>query len=231
MKLKIKNGKAAAPRLVKAAAPKAGKGLKSMAGRAPSIIDRLVSDRMKVDWVTTPRDEKYQEYLRKDGDEVFYKETLPYWQKKLEELNKDILAEVKTLIKNSRAWIRSSVKFLKDHGFDVKIGKPTMKWDDPKNWVDYTWYFPVTVKDTTAVARGVSTDLNLLFEARERVTVRDRNSDWTDFNSATDPNATFAELAVTSRERLRPGDWKTWSDWRKKKIAEVEEKAKGRANA
>ena len=113
--------------------------LKDVAGRAPSIINRLVRDRTQVDWVTPPNPHSNPSYKMmqdryKDDPELFdlqFKRD----QEKFKEVNEDIHDQVKPMVSRALKFMKQAIPVLKELGYTLTVGKPSYKKDS--KWAEY----------------------------------------------------------------------------------------------
>jgi len=179
-----------------AAAPQ----FKSVETKDCKLIDRMVSQRTKVDWVTDSRDEEYQ---RRSEEEGFHEHILPQYQRELEEINDIINEAAKRLVRRLVGFERASLPEFEDLGFNVKLGKPTPVYGSGRSdWADYDFRQEVSITDK--VYGGTDT-LKLTWSFRDFVRMSDGGR-WTHFDSnKSGGRATFPEMALTVSNRLH--DW------------------------
>jgi hypothetical protein len=108
--------------------------LDKVAGRGPKLIERLVNDRMSVDWAPFPSDYKYKHYQEEKGEKFdAYRE----WAlSELDEINEDIREVRGDILKRFIRFEKSALPALKELGLTVKLGKITFG-DQGSTYVDY----------------------------------------------------------------------------------------------
>jgi hypothetical protein len=192
--------------------------LKSVATRDCKLISRMVSERMQVDWVTSPRSEEYQRYEKEEG---FHEFKLPRAKKELAEIN-DIIEEATTrLVRRLIGFERGSMQEFDELGYDVKLGKVTPVFG-ARDWADYDFRQKVTITDK--VMGGTQT-LDLTWGFRDFVRMSDRGG-WTSFDSdGSDGQLTFIRMALYVKDRMHKQDWPRFLEWRKEKMEEKGYKA------
>jgi hypothetical protein len=107
--------------------------LAKAAGRYPRIIDKLVNERMQVDWSIDPGDYKYKQYQAEKGDA--FNDLLQWALRELKEVNEDIKDVRKAALQNLRKFERSALPALEAEGFIVKLGK--FEFRDHVHYVTY----------------------------------------------------------------------------------------------
>ena len=187
--------------------------IKSVAGSDCKLIDHMVSQRNRVEWVGEPRGEQYKEEAKQEG---FLEFRLPQVQKEFKEMN-DIIREASDrILRRLMAFEKAGLAEFAELGYEAKLGKFSPSMSGALDWADYDFKQDVMVKDKVF---GHSDVRHLTWGFRSYMTLSD-DSGWTHFaaDTGTDATRTFAEMVLIMRERQHA--WGPFVDWRKKRMAE-----------
>jgi len=179
------------------------------------LIDRLVSQRTTVDWVTDPRDEIYQREVQKEG---FFESYLPRVKKEFDETNDLIDEAVHRVLRRLIAFEKGGIPEFEELGYEVKIGKLIPIFVAP-NWADYNFNQEVSILDKVF---GRRSSLDLTWSFRSYVQMSEKKG-WTQLSSDTSAaRLTFAAMIFINNERLYNSqkDWTSFVVWRKQKMSE-----------
>jgi hypothetical protein len=188
---------------------------RSVETRDCKLIDRLVSQRGAVDWVTDVRDEKYQRLSEEEG---FRERIFPRARESFHEINDFINEAAARLTKRLIAFERGSLPEFEELGYRVKLGKLTPVFGSGgRDWADYDFRQEVSIADK--VLGGTDT-LRLTWGFRDYVRMSDGGR-WTSFDSnRSGGRLTFTEMALTVSVRLHGGDWPGFVAQRKQRMEE-----------
>lgn len=186
----------------------------AVAGREVDVIDRLVSQRVQVDWITSDYD-RSERMKRMTPEEFALAEQEA--TKAFEEVNAQIKKMVTTVFRRALAFCKEGVKELTALNYKIHLGKfestvGTSKYD----WADYTFRQEIQVKDLLNGSQKVYT---LVWSARSKLDIYERRQEGNEFSSeGWGRNFDFAKILIFA---TRPYDahrikWDEFVESRKK---------------
>jgi hypothetical protein len=187
--------------------------LRSVASKDCKLIERLVSQRMEVDWITDPRDERYKEESKKEG---FLEYVLPRVKEQFDEVNDLIREATNRVLRRLIAFEKAGLPEFEELGYDVKVGKilPLFAATD---WADYSFKQDVSISDKVF---GGATTLDLTWGFRGYVSMSEKGQ-WTNYSSdSSDGHLTFAMMMLIIKDRQHKVEWPKFTVWRKQKMTE-----------
>jgi len=188
--------------------------LRLVASKDCKLIDRLVSQRTDVDWITDPRDSKYKEESQKEG---FLEYMLPRVKENFDEVNDLIREAANRVIRRLVAFEKGGLPEFEELGYGVTVGKIHSLFNAP-DWADYTFKQEVAISDKVF---GGTTNLDLTWGFRGYINMSDKTQ-WTTYSSDSpnDGHLTFAMMMLIIKDHQHKNGWPSFVAWRKQKMAE-----------
>jgi len=158
----------------------AGRVFGNVAAQSAKRIDRLIGERIEVDWVTDPRDPQWQ-------DAVGTPE-MDSTKDQFVDLNEQIKEHVKAAAVQFKRFFESGAPELSPFGLTVKVSKPRFTAIDPQEWVSPVFTMRIKISDSQS---GVTVQHNLQIDARKPVSVATTGSS---------ASQSFSFMAYNSRD-------------------------------
>jgi len=193
--------------------------LAGVGGADTRLIGILINHRVETDWVMDRNDHHWKEHEKKEGPELM-KTVVENTRKRFDETNALISEASSRLLRRLAAYQRASLPLLRELGFDTHLGA-IEPLTHAAGWADYDFNQKLAVTDKVLKFSGAE-PIILNWDFRDEVRASDRGR-WISFysNSASDANATFAEILLTCIFRISHRGWNEWLAWRREQVAKA----------